>query len=118
LSSIALSGGSTITLLGPTEFYVTGTIDATGGSLLNKTGEPGSLSIISSGPSIKLAGGTAFSGSILAPNAEVALNGNAIYYGALIGRTLKLGGDVTIHVDESLPLSQPWFEPPFPSLVQ
>ncbi len=117
-SSITLTGGSTITIKGTAVFYVTGSIDAAGGSLINRAAAPGDLSIVSSGSSIKLSGGTEFYGSILAPNAAVALNGNAIYYGALIGKTLSLGGDVQIHVDESLPLNQPWFEPPFPSLVQ
>jgi hypothetical protein len=116
--SISLSGGATITLTGAATFYVAGNIDASGGSLLNASAEPGNLSIISLGASVKFAGGTGFYGSILAPYGEVSLLGNMVYYGALVGKTLKLGGDVQIHVDQSLPLTRPWFDPPFPSLVQ
>jgi hypothetical protein len=115
---ISLTGGATITLGGPATFYVSGNIDASGGALLNAGAAPGDLSIISSGTSVKFAGGTDFYGSILAPKAQVSLLGNMVYYGALVGKTLKLSGDTQIHVDESLPLAKTWFDPPFPSLVR
>jgi len=115
--SIALTGGATITLGGPSTFYVSGSIDAAGGSFLNIGGDPSTLSIISSGTSVKLAGGTDFAGSLLAPYAQVSLLGNMVFSGALVGKTLVLDGDTQIHVDESLPLSK-WYDPPFPSLVR
>jgi hypothetical protein len=116
--SISLSGGATITLAGPVVLYVAGEINATGGALLNMTQNPSDLTIISSGESVKLAGGVDFHGSILAPYAEVKLTGNAHYYGALVARYIKLGGDFSAHVDESLPLSRAWLTPPAPTLVK
>lgn len=118
LDSIQLSGGATLTLTGPVTFYVAGDIDATGGSLINTLADPKSLTIISEGTGIKLAGGSNFYGSILAPRATVALMGSANYWGALVARFVKLGGDFHAHVDESLPLSKAWLTPPPPTLVQ
>ena len=117
-NSIALTGGATITVTGPATFYVTGNISASGGALLNSTGNPGVLSIICTGKEVKFGGGVDFHGSILAPLATVTIGGNAEYYGALIGRRLVLNGDITIHVDESLPLNKPWHDPAPPVLVQ
>ena len=116
--SISLSGGATITLDGPVVFYVAGPINATGGALLNMAQDPSALTIISSGSDIKLAGGVDFHGSILAPYAEVKLTGNAHYYGALVARFVKMAGDFSAHVDESLPLSKAWLAPPAPTLVK
>ena len=116
--SIALSGGATLTTDGPVTFYVGGDIDATGGALLNSGQDPSALTIMSLGDNVKLAGGSVFYGSILAPLAEVKVTSNAEYFGALVARFVKLGGDFTAHVDESLPLAQPWFTPPPPILVE
>jgi len=117
-NSITLTGGAKITVTAPATFYVVGNISASGGSLLNSSQDPGDLSIISTGKEVKFGGGVDFYGSILAPLAEVTLSGNAEYFGALVGRVLTLNGNTTIHVDESLPLNQPWFEAPPPILVQ
>jgi hypothetical protein len=117
-NSITLSGGATIKFTGPATVYVVGDIRATGGALLNSTADPGNLSIICTGKEVKFGGGVDFHGSILAPLAAVTLGGNAEYYGALVGKILTLNGNITIHVDESLPLNKPWFEAPFPFLVQ
>ncbi len=116
--SMALSGGATLTIEGAVVFYVAGDIDATGGALLNTSKDPKSLSIISLGSSVKLAGGIDFYGSTLAPRAEVKMTGNAHYYGALVARFVRMSGDFSAHVDESLPLSKAWLTPPPPTLVQ
>jgi hypothetical protein len=118
LDSIKLSGGATLTIAGPTTFYVAGSIDATGGAFVNEAQDPHNLSIISSGSDVKITGGTVFYGSILAPYADVVLSGNdAGFYGAVVGRTVDLQGDYSFHVDESLALSN-WYEPPPPMLVK
>ncbi len=118
LNSITLSGGATIRFTGPATVYVVGDIKAAGGALLNSSQDAGNLSIISRGKEVRFGGGVDFYGSILAPLAEVTMSGNSEYYGALVGRVLKLNGNFTVHVDESLPLNKPWFEAPPPILVQ
>jgi hypothetical protein len=116
--SIKLSGGAAVILTGPTKIYVSGTIDATGGTFVNEGKTPGDFEIICSGPDVKISGGTGFFGSILAPYADVKLSGNDTgFYGGLVGKTVTMIGDVSIHVDESLPIND-LFAPPQPSLVR
>lgn len=100
--SITLGGGSSLTITEPTKIYVEGSIDATGGTIVNQDQDPSNLSIISFGSAVKLSGGTNFYGSILAPEADITLSGSGVgLYGAVIGETLELKGDYAIHVDES-----------------
>jgi len=115
LNSLTLTGGSTLTVGSAVTIYFAGSVDLAGGSIVNKSQSPHDLTIKSAGASFKLGGGTAFYGSILAPNALVTLGANAVYYGAVVGKTLELKGNVTVHVDESLPIP---VEAPMPSLVK
>ncbi len=114
---LKLSGGSTLTVTGPTTIYVTDSLAAGGGSISNITGDPHNLTIKVLGEDAKLGGGTAFYGSIIAPYAEVVLGGTADYYGAVIGLTVNMGGDIIFHVDESL-VEVDWKAPPIPMLVR
>ncbi len=93
-----------ITLTGPTTIYVDGDFGATGQGAINTTGDPGNLTIISSGSKFSLTGQAEFYGSIIAPKSEVLLAGGGDMYGALIGGTVKIAGNFQFHVDESLDL--------------
>jgi len=118
LDSIRLTGGSAIVVTGPTTIYVTGSIDTIGGAIVNETGNPANLTIISLGTEVKISGGTEFYGAIVAPYAEVTLSSNDTgFYGAVIGQTVKLAGDFAFHVDESLIWTK-MFTPPPPMLVR
>ncbi len=117
LDSMTFSSDASLTVTGPTTIYMTGDFDATGDGTINSTNNPADLTIMSTGSIIKVTGSVAFYGSILAPNADVSIGGTADFYGALIGKTVKMHGDFQFHVDESLPLAQPWYEPPPPFLV-
>lgn len=120
LDSITIAGGGTITVTGPTTIYVLQNIDATGGSIINETTDPHDLSIISTTTDyLKLGGGNAFYGSILAPWGKVELGGNDNgYFGALVAQFVEMKGDIEVHVDESLPLAGEIFETPPPFLVR
>jgi hypothetical protein len=61
---------------------------------------------------VNIVGGASFYGSIIAPNAEILLAGNADMYGAMIGKTLKMAGSFSFHVDESLPVVHSLKKPP------
>jgi len=115
--SMRLTGGSTLTTTGPTTIYIAGDVDLVGGVVVNQTQSPHDLTIMSAGPTFRLGGGAAFYGTLLAPNANVVLGSNAVFYGVVIGRTLELKGDTTIHVDESLPNYES-IGAPMPSLVK
>ncbi len=115
--SLKLSGGATVTFTGKTTIYMAGNVDITGGGFINQAGNPHNLTVISMGSAFKLQGAGSFSGSLWAPNADVMIGSNAVFYGALIGKTVHLAGDATVHVDESLPIVQA-IAPPQPSLVR
>lgn len=117
LDSIKLGGGSKIEVTGPTTIYVAGSIDATGGTIVNATGDPQNLTIVSAGADVKVSGGAGFYGAIYAPDADVVLGGTGDFYGAVVGDTVDLGGTFTFHVDETLPISN-WWTPPPPMLVR
>lgn len=111
--SLSLGGGSSLTVVGPTTFYISGPVKAVGGTILNETQNPADLTILSTGTDFKLGGGTAFYGTIVAPYAEVVLNGaSSSFYGALVGKTVDFKGGFTIHVDESLPILGVFKAPP------
>lgn len=115
---VYFTGGSTISFTGPTKFYVSGSIDATGGSFVTESQDPADLEIISSGSDVKISGGTGFYGSILAPYAEIVFFGcDGGFYGGVVGQTVDLKGDISFHVDESLPVND-LFTPPQPTLVK
>lgn len=93
-----------VTVTGPTEIYVMGSIGLTAQGTFNTLNDPHDLTIYSLGPTVSIVGQAEFYGSIIAPFADVMLAGNADMYGALIGKTLKMTGSFSFHVDESLPV--------------
>jgi len=115
--SIKLAGGATIKVTGPTTIYVKGDIAAGGGAITNITKDPHNLTIMSLGNNVKVNGGAGFYGSIIAPEADVVLGGTSDFYGAVIGKTVNMGGDFVFHVDESL-VETNWIAPPVPMLVR
>ena len=115
--SITMGSQASLTVTGPTTIYVTGDLNATGGTLVNATLDPSLLTLNIAGTTLTLDGHSAFYGSILAPNASVTLRGTSDFYGALIAGTIDMAGDFQFHVDESLPLSM-LVDPPKPMLVK
>lgn len=115
--SMDFTSGAQLNITGPTTIYLGGDFDFTGQGTINTTRDPKDLMIVSAGESVRMTGEVSFYGSILAPNAEIELSGTAEYFGAVIGRTVKITGSFEFHVDESSPLLAGIFSPP-PMLVQ
>ncbi len=103
-TDLVFNAPATLTLTGPTEIYLTGSLNASGSGTINTTMDPADLTIVSSGTTVSITGSVDFYGSIYAPNADVTLGGNADFYGTLIGGTVDFGGNFKFHVDESLGL--------------
>ena len=101
-TSAMLDGQATITVTGPTKFYVDGPAWFTGGGLINATGDTHNLIIYSSGNDLTLTGGSDFYGAIIAPESTVYLTGGMVAYGTIIADVLDTEGTTTIHVDETL----------------
>ena|GEM_PF-1548705 len=101
-SSATMVGQSTMTIGGPTVIYIDGDGTLTGGGLINTTQDPRNLIIYCTGNDLKLSGNAAFYGAVVAPNADITLQGTSDYYGTIIGRTITAVGDFVLHVDEAV----------------
>jgi hypothetical protein len=115
--SITMRSGATITTTGKTDIFVGGKVDAAGAGIVNSSATPTDLTITSNGTEFEIGGTFDFYGSVLAPNADVVVHGDAQWYGALIGGTVWMKGNVEFHMDESIPESFV-FEPPPTTLVR
>lgn len=101
-SKMALSGGASIRITGPTKIFVTGDCSLSGGSVLNETTLPKNLELLAMGSKCTISGSAAFYGVVYAPTAKVERSGTADYYGSIIGNELVLSGSGGMHADESL----------------
>jgi hypothetical protein len=102
LTSVVLDGQAFINVTAHTEIYLNGSGLFTGGGIINITGDPKNLVIYSTGSLLQFAGGSAFYGAIVAPRADIVMEGTSEVYGTLLGRTLDFDGNATIHIDEGL----------------
>lgn len=117
-SSVSVVGQARIEVLGPVEIYIAGNATFGGGGIVNVLHDPAALTIYSTGTDLKLAGGNNLYGSVVAPDADVTVLGGGTIYGTMFGRTVEIGGDAFIHVDESVLLDLYNINPRTPILVQ
>jgi hypothetical protein len=106
LSSITLSGNSTLTVSGSVTIYLTANSDFSGGSIANTTSLAKNLtiysSVVSTTDGITLSGGSQAYFTIYAPNAKVTFSGNSSMYGAVVAGSFTASGGGKIHYDQSL----------------
>lgn len=104
--NMKMVGGSILNILGQTNIYLTGDLDRQGGAEINNNTQLASqLRINMTGGNAKINSHNVFYGVIYAPNTDITFNGTADYFGAIVGRTLKITGDATGHYDESLDIN-------------
>ncbi|HUE69741.1 MAG TPA: TadE/TadG family type IV pilus assembly protein [Pirellulaceae bacterium] len=104
-NNFTLQGGATLNITGETIIYVTGKIYRGGLALVNNnTGSAQNLQLYSTGGTVNVTSDNAFYGVIYAPDSDVTISGSADYFGAVVGRTLKVTGTGQAHYDESLNL--------------
>jgi len=86
------------------EWYSLQDIKLGGGGVINTPGVPKNLSIIglSLCTAVEYTGGSAFCGSIYAPRANIKMGGNSEAYGAFVGNSITLQGNMSFHYDEAL----------------
>ena len=74
-----------------------------GGSISNNTFRPAKLQIIYGGTgNLSITGGTETSALVYAPLANVSLNGNGNWYGAIVGGRMTVPGSASIYYDINL----------------
>ncbi len=131
-SSLGISGASSVSITGPVDLIVTGNVSTSGNASVAIAGltaslnlyTPGSISIGGNGltngtnvPSkatiwgtaptgttqtVSIAGNGSFIGTLYAPNAAISITGNGATSGALIGKTITMGGNGLFHYDTRL----------------
>jgi len=109
INSMSMQGNAEIFIdSGPVIFNVAGAgvttpLDLVGGSVTNSTLNPSMLQIQYAGTgAVKVAGGSATSGMVYAPNAPVTLAGGSDWYGAIIAATVQDTGGMHVHNDRQL----------------
>lgn len=102
MTSATVDGQATITVTGPTVFYIDGPATFSGGGLLNVTQDPTNLIIYSTGATLNIDGGGAFYGGVVAPTTTVTFTGGSDIYGTIMAGTLIMTGNTAVHVDSDL----------------
>jgi hypothetical protein len=116
--NMLLSGQSTLVITGPTIIYLSGSLDTSGGYMVNNTQVPNNLKIFMTGGYAEVTAAVDFFGTVYAPNTEITLSGNAQFYGAFVGKTLYITGTGDIHYDEDLDFTGELIIPARIALVQ
>lgn len=123
-ASIYLTGSSSLSITGPAAFiisesstgpvyiYADGDVSISGQGIVNTTQTPSNFLLYSTAsaedslskpPQITFSGQTDLYGAIYAPGADVSITGLSYdIYGAIIGKTLDISGNGTVHYDEAL----------------
>ncbi len=104
-NDLKLSGQSSLIVSGPTNIYLTGDLDTSGGDVINNSQDPNNLRIFMTGGSATISASIDWYGLLYAPDSEVTIKGSADIYGAIIGQNVDFGGTGDVHFDESLTLS-------------
>jgi hypothetical protein len=102
LNSAKLAGQAYLEITGPTKLYINGAADFTGGGLVNTSTIAENLVIYAAGPTLDLKGGAVVYGGVVAPNADVKVAGDFNGYGAVLGKSLTVSGNIQYHVDEGM----------------
>ncbi len=117
-SSLRLAADSWLVVGGETKVYVTGEIDCSAGTIINRTLDARNLEIIAypydlgsisppSEPAARLGGGPASALTVYAPGHEVTLRDNGTtFYGAVTAKRLKVR-HMHLRFDPSLELAAP-----------
>jgi hypothetical protein len=89
---------------GSLTIYVGGDAKFGGNGVVNQTGLPSNVSVIglSGNKNIAFSGGADFYGTVNAPNADINVNGNGSFYGAIIGKSYTAIGNGAVHYDKAL----------------
>jgi hypothetical protein len=104
--NVSVNGNAILRVNGPVTINVTGTFTTSGNALQNSTNIPANLQVVSSytgNNGVSVSGGSATYLSIYAPGTSVSVSGGGPLFGALVGKTLSVTGNSSVHYDVALP---------------
>jgi putative adhesin len=106
-NNMRMEGGATLNITGNTTIVLTGDLTRAGGAWVNNnTALASNLEIYMTGGKANITSDNTFYGVIYAPNTDVTVNASADFFGAVVGKTLKVSGSGRGHYDEALDLEQ------------
>lgn len=114
--NISIAGSSAIVIApgASLKLYVAGANTSIGGSgVLNQTGYAANFSYygLPGNTSVSFTGGTSFTGTIYAPEADLKLGGGGgtalNFIGATVSKTVQMNGNMQFHYDEALAQPRP-----------
>jgi hypothetical protein len=111
-AKISLSGGSVLQVAGASKVYVTGSMDLSGGQLVNP-GAPGDLLVFAhpynlpvgfapTTTNVKVSGGSSAAWGFYGPEANLTISGGGNLFGAAVAKTITISGDCAFHYDKAL----------------
>lgn len=104
IASLKTSGAGVLILnntFEPVKIYLSRYFKISGGALVNRSGKPTELIIISAGTYVKISGGASFSGVVYGPEAKIEIVGGGEVFGAFVGKRIENHGGAKIHYDEA-----------------
>ncbi|HXF49250.1 MAG TPA: PilX N-terminal domain-containing pilus assembly protein [Verrucomicrobiae bacterium] len=103
-SSISLTSGAKLVIPEDDKvvIFMTGSLNAAGGTIANTSAKPANLQIYSTGLTVDITGSATIYAAIYAPNAEIKVSGSGVVYGSLVGKSVKDAGNGTVHFDRAL----------------
>lgn len=112
-TDVRLTGQSVLRVNGPSEIYITGDLDLSGGGVINGTGRPLDLRVFvhpyaivpghtPSSSTIKVRGGSSAALALYAPGADLTVAGGGDIFGSFIAATVTIAGNTRFHYDKSM----------------
>lgn len=101
-NDFSVGGQARLTVSGPTNIYLTGNLDTSGGNMVNSSQLPSNMRVLMEGGTARVNAGLKWYGLLYAPDTDVILNGNAEVFGAVVGDNVQSNGTAEIYFDESL----------------
>jgi hypothetical protein len=102
-TSLSMGGKSSLKVTGPVNVYVQGAFSMDGNSAIATAGDkPSNLAIFVMSSSPVNLGNNNLYATVYAPLSAVTMNGNADLFGGIVGATIQMNGNNTIHYDVTL----------------
>lgn len=118
LNDLILTGQSILTVEPSVNIYMTGSLDTSGGDIINSSKIANNLRIFMTGGTARIAGSSDNYMVVYAPRTPIVITGDAGYFGAAVGKTLAVSGNTQVHYDEDLKLDDALNMPKRIAIVQ
>ena len=101
-TKFSVSGNYTVNISGQVNVYVSGVVKLSG-NFSTSANLPSNFHIYVTGTSgVTVSGNSTLYASVYAPTSAITVSGNSDFFGNIIGKSIKVSGNLQMHYDESL----------------